>query len=211
MTNTINEPVQINDTLNVTGDVKVNTNKLTIDAPTGNIVSAGTLTTANITRYLFVNPSAMMLDTGANQDPDESSSNNAPALSFNDSENNIVRFAFPVPETYNAGTNITIEVLWTSTVTTGNVEWEIDWASIPVDGTENAGSDGTDAYIDAAPGTTGFALSTGGNLAITSATITAGDIVTVKLNRDAQVGNADDTLAGAALLLGVRINYTSTR
>ena len=211
MTSTINEPLQVNDTIDCTGDMKVNTNKLTVDASTGNVVIAGSLTTADYTRYLNIQVGGLILDTTADQDPDETNSNDAPALSFNDTENDIAYFSFSVPEDWDAGNNVVVELIWTSTTTTGNVEWEIDWASVPVDGTESAASDGTDAYIDAAPGTTGYMLSTGTNLAITSGTLAAGDIVFIKVNRDAQAGNGDDTMAGNALLTGIRIRYTASR
>ncbi len=211
MVNTINEQVQINDTLDCTSDFSVNTNKFVVDSATGDVAMVGDLITKNITRSLFIPVSAMTKDTTADQDPDDSNLDNAPALIFNDGELNIVRFSFPIPKTWNSGTNIYVEAIWASDVITGNVEWEIDYSSIPTDDTETPASDGTDDYIDAAPTVTNQVISTGENLIISSGLLSADDSVFVKLFRDAQAGNTDDTLVGSALLLGVKIKYTSTR
>ena len=210
MTHTINENVQINDRVDITGNLDVNS-KFSVNASSGNVSFDGTLTTANVTRYIHVTPAAMMLDTSANEDPDEANSGNAPVLTFNDTEKNIVYFGFRVPEDWKSGTDINIEVIWTSATTSGNVEWEIDYTAVPTDGTEATASDGTDAYIDAAPGTASYVLTTGSNLTVPSGSLAAGDMVFIQLFRDAQAGNGDDTLAGTALLLGANIEYTATR
>ena len=210
MVNTIQENTEIEGQLNVDENFSVNTDKLTVNAATGNLVAAGTLTSADYTRYITITPAAMMLDTTASEDPDEGNSGNFGILTFNDTEKNIVYFSFRVPEDWKAGTSIKIEVIWTSATTTGNVEWEIDYTAVPTDGTENTASDGTDAYADAAPTTTLFVLTTGDNLAIDSGDLAAGDMVGVQLFRNAGT-NAEDTMAGSALLIAANVKYTATR
>jgi hypothetical protein len=151
-----------------------------------------------------------MLSTVASQDPDETASGNFPALQFNDTEKDIVYFTFRVPEDWKSGTAISIEILWTSATTSGNVEWEIDYTSLPTDGSESTASDGTDSYVDAAPGSAAYALTTGTNLQVPGNALAAGDQVGVQLFRNAGT-NAEDTLVGSALLLGINVIYTATR
>lgn len=112
--------------------------------------------------------------------------------------------SFDVPKNYVGSAAIII--IWTSTITTGNVVWDFDYrtvagndaASLDQSGTEEAVT-GTDAAPTAAHRRLEFSLS------LTSSNLAVDDTVQFALSNDGV--DAADTLAGARLLAGAYLQY----
>ena len=124
-------------------------------------------------------------------------------LAFNDtSVKDEVSGIFQVPVNY-GGTAANIVVLWTSTVTSGNVVWDFDYNAIGVgESADPSSHTDTDTVTDAAPGTT--MLIQEAVIALTAGDFAAEDSVLFQFGRD---GAASDTLAGIVIVLGLLFEY----
>jgi hypothetical protein len=92
-----------------------------------------------------------------------------------------------------------IVVVWTSTVTTGNVVWDFDYRAVGGDNVEPLDQTGNQEALtvtDAAPGAAHRRLAVAMNM--TAANLATQDEVEFELFRD--VANASDTMAASALL-----------
>lgn len=129
-------------------------------------------------------------------------------LSFEpDTDDQSGDFQFMMPFTYNTGQTLTVKLMWVSTVASNNVIWN---ASIMAMTSGDAALLETDSF-DTANATTTAASGTAGRPVTTSITMTnkdsvaAGDIVTLRITRDAD--NASDTNTGNAKIAGIILEY----
>jgi hypothetical protein len=124
---------------------------------------------------------------------------------FNDTATRIgLRGMFRVPENYVGTAAIIVE--WTSTATSGDVEWDFDYRAVGGNDTESMDQAGTQESVnsnDTAPGAANRRLSF--SLSLTSANLAAGDLVEFELFRDGTDGG--DTMAAAAILFGAYFSY----
>lgn len=125
---------------------------------------------------------------------------------FNDSGTRIgLHFSFDVPQNY-VGVAKFIPV-WTSTVTTGNVPWDVDYRAVGGNDTEKLDQAGTQRSVtvtDAAPSAAAERLEV--IITATAADFAAGDSVQGTLFRDG--ADAADTMAAAAILERLLFEYS---
>lgn len=115
-----------------------------------------------------------------------------------------VGFRFIVPNDYSSG--MTFGLVWTSTATSGNVVWTVDYSSASKTSSLDPSADEENlTTTSAAPGSS----QTGVNptLAATGANFAAGDVVQGKLSRDGASGS--DTMAADAVLYGFYLSYST--
>src|SRR3990167_792127 len=115
-----------------------------------------------------------------------------------------LRGQFAVPKNY-VGTAKLI-VVWSATLTTGDVVWDMDYRAITGNDTESLDQAGTQESVtgtDTAPGAANRRLELSVNL--TSANLAADDSVEFEIFRDAT--DAEDTMAGSAILVDAYFEY----
>ena len=124
---------------------------------------------------------------------------------FNDSATrNGLHGGFVVPKDYVDSANIII--VWTSTATAGNVEWDFDYRAVGGNDTESLDQSGTQETVnvaDAAPTAALRRLEVA--LALTDANLAADDEVEFTLFRDGT--DAGDTMAASAILFSLLFEY----
>lgn len=124
---------------------------------------------------------------------------------FNDTAARIgLRGGFEVPQNY-VGT-ASIVVVWTSTATSGDVEWDFDYRAVGGNDTESMDQAGTQQSVninDTAPSAAHERMEA--SLSLTSANLAAGDSVLFELFRDGT--DAGDTMAAAAIVFDVLLQY----
>ena len=118
----------------------------------------------------------------------------------------IVHGRFVVPSDWSSGA--TFKIYWTSTVTSGNVRWQVGYRAIAAgESMDQATAVETEEVTDAAPGTAHLlqvvdvGSPTDGNFA-------AGDVVEVRIVREGS-DTTNDTMSGAAILFDARFEYTA--
>lgn len=115
---------------------------------------------------------------------------------------------FHVPNDYNTGGTVTCEVYWTTTLTTGDVVWDLDYRAIGGDDTESldqATFQEALTVTDTAPSAVNERqLAT---MTFTASNLAVGDTVEFFFGRDGAAGG--DTLAGSALVHEVIFKYTT--
>ncbi|MBU0705687.1 hypothetical protein KJ657_02215, partial [Patescibacteria group bacterium] len=117
-------------------------------------------------------------------------------------------WSFLVPDDWVSGTDILATLFWSpSNTDTGNVAWDVDYASIPDGDTVTAG-DFTDVSTTEAAGGTTDQVQTQ-TFTVANAGIAADEMVVLSVNRDGASGS--DTFTGNAHLSGVRIEYTGKK
>lgn len=123
-------------------------------------------------------------------------------LDFVDAASNSAQITYKLPSTWSGTVDANIK--WLSTVTSGNVEWELSTICVADAETDDPAFNTASAVIDATKGTTNQT----NDAPITTVTVTgcaAGELMHIRILRDAQAGNGDDTLAGTARLVGVEL------
>lgn len=178
-------------------------------APSG---SAASLTGLHLQgTYTYWIPSVAMYTrttSGAAAGSAESTTNKVMIKSydFDASTEEYVQFAIQFPKSWNEGT-ITFAPVWTAASGSGDVIWGLQAVALSNDdaidavfGTAQTSTDTLIAANDVHVGPTSSAITVSGSPA-------AGDWVAFQLYRDADAGG--DTLGVDALLLGVRIFYTT--
>lgn len=118
-----------------------------------------------------------------------------------------LRGGFNVPKNY-AGT-ASIIVVWTATVTSGDIVWDFDYRGVGGNDTESLDQAGTQESVtvtDTAPGAANRRLET--SLSLTSANLEVDDEVTFELFRDGT--DVADTMASNALLFGLYFQFSDT-
>ena len=125
---------------------------------------------------------------------------------FNDTATKIGFYGtFRVPDDY-VGT-AAILIHWTSTATTNNVVWQIDYRTVGGDDTtslDQAGTEETPSVTDAAPTAALRRLTP--SISPTSGNFAAGETVEFFFNRRGDSGS--DTMAAAAILFGLFFQYS---
>jgi putative transposon-encoded protein len=125
---------------------------------------------------------------------------------FNDTANRMgLSGGFTVPKNYVAGAKFV--VVWTSTATSGDVEWDVDYRAVGGDDTESLDQTSNQESLnqnDTAPSAIHERMEA--NLTATSGNFAADDEVTFELYRDGTDGG--DTMAAAAMVFAVLFEYT---
>jgi hypothetical protein len=117
-----------------------------------------------------------------------------------------LRGGFVVPQDYVDTANIVI--VWTATLTAGNVVWDFDYRAVGGNDAESLDQAGTQESVsvtDAAPGTAYYRLAV--TVAVTDGNFAAGDEVEFELFRDGTDGS--DTMAGSAILFQLLFEYAN--
>jgi len=126
-------------------------------------------------------------------------------LIFNDTATRIgIAGGFQVPQNYVGTAKIIIE--WTSTATTGDVEWDFDYRAVGGDDTESLDQATAQESVnqnDTAPSAVNEKMTA--SLTLTSGNFAIGDEVEFELFRDGT--DAGDTMAAAAIVFGVYFEY----
>lgn len=115
-----------------------------------------------------------------------------------------LRGRFNVPKNY-VGT-ASIIVVWTATLTSGDVVWDFDYRAVGGNDAESLDQAGTQESVtatDTAPSAANERLEA--PLSLTSANIAADDTVEFELFRDG--ADAADTMAGSAILIDLLFQY----
>lgn len=112
--------------------------------------------------------------------------------------------SFKLPEDYDAGTDIKVNIAWTSVETTGNVIFGIGLLAVG-DGEQFNGTETYQIGTEAAPTTSYQKVST--EVTFSGTGMEAGDDVSIIVYRDAD--NANDTMAGDALMTTLSLKYIS--
>ena len=112
---------------------------------------------------------------------------------------------FRVPQNY-VGTP-KVGLIWATTATTGNSDWEFDYTAIADNepGDPSADQEAVDAGAIAADGTARDLKVT--EIALTAGNFAAGDLVQFVIVRD---GSQDDTIAASLYLLAAYFSYTDS-
>ena len=113
--------------------------------------------------------------------------------------------AVDVPQNY-VGSPV-IRIVWTATLTAGNVVWDFDYRAVGGDDVESLDQAGTQEAVtvtDAAPSAAHERNTP--SVALTAANLAAGDTLEFTLFRDGT--DAADTMAGSALLVGAYLEYS---
>jgi hypothetical protein len=135
-------------------------------------------------------------------------STNSPVIQFDGVNASNSRWSFPVPDDWQAGTNINVDVFWSpSDATAGNLVFSLIYAGFSSGTTVAAGSFATLSNTVAAPGVMLQLNST--TFAMNGASLAANQMVDINLLRDPTVGA--DTYAGNANIQMVRIRYTGKK
>lgn len=124
---------------------------------------------------------------------------------FSDTATRIgLRGSFDVPQNYVGTAKIIIH--WTTTATSGDVEWDFDYRAIGGDDTESLDQAGTQESVnqnDTAPSATDERMTA--TLTLTAGNFAAGDTVQFELFRDGT--DAGDTIAAAVTAHEVLFEY----
>lgn len=124
---------------------------------------------------------------------------------YNDgSTRNGIRFLFTVPKNYVGTANLVI--VWTSTATTGDVEWDLDYRAVGGNDTESFDQTGTQESVnanDTAPSAAHERMEI--TIALTDANFSVDDTVLGELFRD--LTDAGDTIADEVILFAVYFEY----
>lgn len=129
-----------------------------------------------------------------------------PFLLFKPNKNERSIWTVTVPDDYQAGTDMFVEVFWSPTNTdTGNVRWLLEHKVI-ASGSTVGGATSTSSLVQAAAGTAQTLQTTGSSLSIPAASVTAGALASVAVNRLGK--DAADTHTGTARAHLARVRYT---
>lgn len=127
-------------------------------------------------------------------------------LVFNDTgTRDSVYGTFDVPQNYVSAANLV--VVWTTTATTGDVEWDFDYRAVGGNDTESLDQAGTQESVnsnDTAPSATDERMEI--SIALTDGNFAAGDTVEFLLARDG--ADAGDTIAAAVVVFGAYFEYS---
>jgi hypothetical protein len=113
---------------------------------------------------------------------------------------------FDVPENYNPATAPNLVIVWTSTATAGDVEWDFDYRAVGGNDTESLDQAGTQESVnqnDTAPSAAHERMEV--SIALTAANFDPEDTVEFFFARDGTDGG--DTMAAAAFLFGLFFEY----
>jgi hypothetical protein len=115
-----------------------------------------------------------------------------------------LRGVFHVPKNYVGTANLVI--VWTTTATSGDVEWDFDYRAVGGDNAESLDQTGNQQSVnsnDTAPGAANRRMEI--TIALTDGNFAADDTVEFTLFRDGT--DAGDTIAAAVMLFGLFFEY----
>jgi len=124
-------------------------------------------------------------------------------LVFNDSSTKDSCYGtFQVPQNYVGSAKFIVE--WTSTATTGDVEWDLDYRAVAIgESMDQASAQESLNQNDTAPGTTDLLQEA--SITATAGNFAVGDMVPFLLSRDGTDGG--DTISAAVTVFGVYFEY----
>ena len=190
--------------LNITGNMSIGdggtTNYLRFDANTGAITAFGS---ARPTRSDFVGAGAFVAHTGSAA-LTQVGTGLAFGWALDAAADESVTAFWQVPRDWDAATNVTAKIHWVANATTGDAVFDLTTLGIISGETVNAAGN-ADSTTQTTAGTAWF-LNITSALTIAFGELAAGDMLAVKINRDAD--NAADTLSVDAFILGVEFSYT---
>lgn len=129
-------------------------------------------------------------------------------LVFNDtSARDAIYGTFDVPQNYSSSADIV--VVWTTTATTGDVEFDFDYRAVGGDDAESLDQTGTQESVnvaDTAPSAAHERMAA--TLSLTDGNLAAGDTVEFLLARDG--ADAGDTISAAVVVFGAYFEYSDT-
>ncbi len=132
----------------------------------------------------------------------------SPVLRLDVIDDSEVRWSFPVPHDWESGTDILVDVFWTSADgSAGNVFFQFDYAAFAVGEALSPGSFTNLTSAEAAPGTS-LEVSTV-SFTMASANLSADDMINFRLRRDP--GDVSDTYGDDANVHKIRIRYTGKK
>jgi hypothetical protein len=136
-------------------------------------------------------------------------SGNAAVLLFDGANSSASSWSFPIPEDWQSGTNINVDVFWSpSSAAAGNVELNCSYASIGTGTVVAAGGYTTlSSGAVATPGIADRLVTT--TFPLASANLAANRMVNVKISRNP--ANVLDTYADNANIQKIRIRYTGKK
>lgn len=114
---------------------------------------------------------------------------------------------FTVPKDYVSAPKLVI--VWTATLTSGNVVWDFDYRTVGGDDTTSLDQSGTEESVtvtDAAPSAANRRLEV--SVSLTAANFSPDEEVEFYLARDGADGS--DTMAGSALMFSAHFEYSDT-
>ncbi len=127
---------------------------------------------------------------------------------FADGVNLSMQQTFLLPGDFTGG--IDAKFKWLSSVTTGNVQWFIATACVADAETDDPAFNTASSIVDGVKGTANQ-TNDASIIGIVTTGCAAGELMHVKVSRDATGGNASDTLAGIASLIGVELTVRRTQ
>ena len=155
------------------------------------------------TKYLWLEINGAVKTSASNGTVNSGTS---PAIQFDSSGNSRIAYAFPVPDDWESGTDIEIEVFWSpEDANAGNIYFTMDYQSWG-DGETISGSTSLNS-TEAAPAVT--LQLTRFTFTIPAAAVAADDMVNIQVSREP--GNAADTYANNINVQMLRINYTGKK
>ncbi len=145
--------------------------------------------------------------------PDDMISGLFPVYSFDAAADEDLLFRLTLPPKFEAAGDITLKIVWAPSTTNANtITWATSYVGISSEAGELTTAGATTTIVtDEALGTAN-AVQTTGNIVFTTTGWVAGDVVGIKLFRDADAseGGADDDFTGEGLFLEVRITVDVT-
>lgn len=128
-------------------------------------------------------------------------------LAFDDSTNEYACFEIQMPKSWDEGT-LVAQFVWYTTAITGDCIWGLQATAVADDDAQDTAYGTAQEVTDTAKGTAKDVAISGETSAITvSGTPGAEELVQFKVYRDG--ADVSDTMTGDALLLGVKIHYTT--
>lgn len=143
---------------------------------------------------------------GAADNEDIDIQNDVPFLKFKSNKKSTSIWTLAVPEDYQAGTDVVVEIYWSPANTdTGSVKWLLEHKVIP-SGSSVAGPSSTASLVQAAPGVASLMQTTGTALVVPAASVSVDAMLNLSVSRDGAA--AADTFSGTAQVHLVVVRYT---
>jgi hypothetical protein len=112
-----------------------------------------------------------------------------------------------IPKNYNSSGTTALIVVWSSTATSGDVEWDFDYRAVGGNDSESLDQAGTQESVnlnDTAPGAAWRRLEC--SITLTASNLAADDTLQFEVFRDGTDGG--DTMAADAYMFGLFLQYT---
>lgn len=145
--------------------------------------------------------------TGAAAGSTETATNKImlPTLDFDQSADEFAQFLFPMPKSWDEGT-VTAQFIWSATAT-GDVIWGIQAVALSDDDVLDAAFGTAQTVTDSVTSVNDLMQSAFTSAVTIAGTPAEGDTICFQVYRDANAGG--DTVAADALLIGIRLNFTT--